>query len=127
MIGDKHQIRHITLSDDPLLPAGKYVFFDLYCTDPDCDCRKTMIHVLHEGNVASVVNYGWESPKFYCDWMGAGPDDEMAIEMSGVSIDFSSPNRVSPEGMLVLMNHLLDENWRHLIKSHYAEVRASLL
>lgn len=68
-----------------------------------------MIQILHEGNYVSLVNYGWESPKFYLRWLGNPDDRELAEEMSGVSIDLSSPDRVSREGIPQLMPQLMNE------------------
>jgi len=40
IIGDKHLLRTVTISEDPSLPDGEYTFIDTYCTDLKCDCRK---------------------------------------------------------------------------------------
>ena len=51
IIGDAHQVRTVTIRKDPLLPDGEYGFIDTYCADPDCDCRKTMIQVIHNEKI----------------------------------------------------------------------------
>lgn len=56
--------------------------------------------------------------------MGGDPDDEFARDMSGVSIDITSPDIVSREGMLILMKHLLDEKWISIIKENYRLIRS---
>jgi hypothetical protein len=128
LLGPGCRVRTIVLSDAPDLPDGEYTFIDTYCTDSACDCRKTIIQVMHGGQLVSVVNFGWESPKFYLRWLGGTPDmnRDLAEEMSGLSIDFASPDRVSRDGVLRLMNHLLDEKWVSLIQDHYRQVRAVL-
>lgn len=126
IIGDKHLVRTVTISDDPRLPSGEYRFIDYYCTDKACDCRKTIIQVFYQDGHVSTVNFGWEDEKFYTDWMRAGDDDEMAKEMSGLSCDWCSPDLVSPEGMLILMSHLMDENWISTLKKHYRLMREAL-
>lgn len=126
LLGPQCQVRTIVLADDNHLPDGEYTFVDTYCTDPGCDCRKTIIQVLLDGKLVSLVNFGWESPKFYLRWLGSATDRELAAEMSGVSIDFSSPDRVSRKGMLLLMNHLLDDKWTSLIKDHYRSIRTTI-
>lgn len=125
-IGDKHQVRAITITDNPMLPSGAYSFIDFYCTDKDCDCRKAIIFVYHQDQHVSTVNYGWENEKFHTDWMGAGDHDEVAREMSGLSLDWGSPDRVSPEGILNLMKHLMDEKWTSTLKNHYKLMRKEL-
>ena len=118
LLGPECQIRIITLAADPLLPDGEYAFIDSYCTDPECDCGKAMIDVYHEQELVSVVNFGWEKPQYYVDWLRSTPDDPMAREMSGLSIDFSSPDLVSREGMLKLCKRLMDDTWISRIKQN---------
>ncbi|MBF0202642.1 MAG: hypothetical protein HQK66_15340 [Desulfamplus sp.] len=70
IIGEAHQVRTVKIKQSPQLPDGEYSFVDTYCVDPECDCRKTMIQVMHNGKLVSVINYGWESATFYENWMG---------------------------------------------------------
>lgn len=80
-IGNEHQIRTVTLTDSPQLPGGECKFVDFYCIDRDCDCRKTMILVHHNGKNISTVNYGWENPSFYFKWLH-GHDRDLAFPAS---------------------------------------------
>lgn len=99
---------------------------ETYCTDPGCDCRKSMILVhLNERHV-STINFGWESPKFYARWYGAPLDARTLAEMKGPSIDLSSPNKVPPAAMLAFFSSLLDELYIDHIRSHYKRFRAAL-
>lgn len=125
-IGEKHRIRTITIRENPALPSGSYSFIDHYCTDKTCDCRKAVIQVFHQDEHVSTINYGWESEKFYTDWLKAGDDDEMAKEMSGLSIDWCSPDKVPREGMLALVKKLMDEKWIAILKNHYQLMRKEL-
>src|SRR5690606_34206682 len=119
-------VRSVILAKDPDLPDGEYNFLDTYCTDPTCDCRRTIILVMHGSQLVSRVNFGWESPEFYLRWLGSTADRDLAEEMSGPSIDFMSPDRVSREGMLRLMNHLLDDQWISRIKDNYRQIRSTI-
>lgn len=123
LLGPESQVRSVTLAADPYLPAGEYHFIDTYCSDNKCDCRKTIIQIFHDQKLVSIVSYGWESPKFYLRWLGSTRDVELAKEMSGVSIDSSSPDRVSSKGILLLINHLMDEKWIALLKENYRLIR----
>jgi hypothetical protein len=123
ILGPEHLMRSVVIADDPHLPSGEYSFIDTYCTDNTCDCRKTIIQIFHEKKLVSIVSYGWESPKFYLRWLKNTKDRVLAEEMSGLSIDFSSPDRVSPEGILLLVNHLLDEKWISILKENYRLIR----
>ena len=116
-------MRSVGIADDPHLPSGEYSFIDSYCTDNTCDCRKTIILIFHEKKHVSTVSYGWEKPKFYLRWLKNTKDRKLAEEMSGLSIDFASPDLVSPKGILLLVDHLLDEKWISMLKENYRLIR----
>ena len=126
LLGPDCRYRTITLGPDSYLPSGEYHFIDTYCTDNDCDCRKTIIQIFKDEKLVSIVSFGWESPKYYLQWLGSSRDVEWAKEMSGVSIDPSSPDLVSPDGILRLVNHLMDETWTSILKEHYRRIRKTI-
>ncbi len=123
-IGDAHQVRTVRIEQSSQLPDGEYSFIDMYCSEAKCDCRKTMIKVLHNEKFVSLINFGWESASFYEKWMGSGTNDDSFPSMSGANIDLSSPNLVSEEGILGLFNALLDEMWVAKFKRHYKDVKS---
>lgn len=127
IIGEKHQVRTVRITQNSQLPSGEYSFVDMYCSDPSCDCRKAMIQVLHNGVHVATINYGWESPEFYKKWMGGDKEDNEFSGMSGASIDFSSPNYVSGKGILGLFKSLLNDTWVAKMKYHYKEVKDAVL
>jgi hypothetical protein len=126
IIGEAHQVRTVSIKQSPQVPDGEYSFIDTYCTDPGCDCRKTMIQVMHNGKLVSIINYGWESAKFYENWMGSSTKDIPMPKMHGASIDIASPDLVSPDGILALFNALLNDIWIAKFKRHYDEVKAAM-
>ena len=126
VIGEAHQVRSVRIAGSPQLPDGEYSFLDLYCSDPDCDCRKTMIQVMHNGKLVSIINYGWEPAGFYKKWMGSSADDNLFPPMNGASIDLSSPNRVDEAGILSLFHALLNDLWVAKFKRHYKAVKAAV-
>ncbi len=126
-LGDAYKGAALNLRDHTILPDGHYRFVDLYCTDKKCDCRKTMIQVFHDGKHVSTLNYGWESPNFYCKWMGI-ENDPMAKDMSGLSVDFSSPGRLDQQAILELVENLIKSNidgdsWVSNIQKNYKLLR----
>ncbi len=123
ILGPECQIRTVSISADSYLPDGEYTFIDTYCTDNTCDCRKTIIQIIHDKKLVSVVSFGWESPTFYLRWLNSARLVELAKEMSGVSIDLTSRNLVSSHGILLLVNHLMDKNWISKIKENYRLIR----
>jgi hypothetical protein len=126
IIAEAHQVRTVKIAQSPALPDGEYSFIDTYCTDPGCDCRKTMIQVMHEGRLVSIINYGWESREFYRQWMGSTEERHPMPEMHGASIDITSPDLVSRNGVLALFSALLNEIWVAKFKRHYSEVKAAV-
>ena len=125
IIGKAHQVRTVSIKQSPQLPDGEYSFIDTYCADPGCDCRKTMIQVMHNGKLVSVINYGWESAKFYEKWMGSSAPDNPISKMHGASIDITSPDLVSRDGILALFNALLNDIWIAKFERHYNAVKAA--
>ena len=125
-------VRELEAVGLPGLPDGHYAFQDQYCIDPECDCRKTIIQVLHNHQVAVVLNYGWEQPEWYLNWLtdgGRNPaenDQELADGMSGVSIDTFSPDRVDCHKVLEQFNSMLDDAWIAEIKNNYRLVKEAV-
>lgn len=126
LIGDKHQLRSITLRGHSKAMDGSYTFLDTYCTDEECDCRKAMIHVLRNGVAVSIINFGWEPLAFYKKWYGKAGSHKDAVDFKGPSIDISSPDLVDGEEVLTLFARLLDDAWIEKMKEHYRLFRLEL-
>ncbi|MGJ8640345.1 MAG: hypothetical protein ACSHYA_13235, partial [Opitutaceae bacterium] len=43
-----------------------------------------------------------------------------------LSLNHYSPNLIDPKGVLILVNHLLDDDWVARLKRHYSLVRKKL-
>ncbi len=80
---------------------------------------------MHNGRLVAILNYGWESTAFYEKWMGHKENEDSFPSMNGVTIDLSSPNLVSEEGILGLFNALLNDMWIAKFKRHYKKVNAA--
>ena len=128
IIGDMHQVRSVSIRQSPKLPDGEYGFVDTYCNDSKCDCRKTMIQVMLNGKLVSIINYGWESKAYYKNWIGGDEDDddEFVSGMHGASIDISSPNLVDENAILELFNALKNDMWISKFKFYYNEVKTTI-
>jgi len=81
---------------------------------------------MHDGKLVSIINYGWESPEFYRDWIGESAKDSFMPEMSGASIDMTSPDLVNPDALLALFSSLLNEEWITRFKRHYGKVKSAV-
>ena len=65
------ETRSVTVTRTSDLPDGEYGFIELYCNEPDCDCRRVMVVVLRPETgwkFWAAINYGWESVDFYQKW-----------------------------------------------------------
>lgn len=124
IIGNDHQVRTVAIALNPHIFGGEYRFIDTYCSESGCDCRKSMIQVLHNDKLVSIINYGWESAAFYKNWMKSDENDATMPSMTGASVDISSPNLVDPAGVLSLFNALLDDNWAAKFKLHYKKFKS---
>ena len=89
----KRETRTITISEGypGNLPKGEYGVLEYYCASPDCDCRRVMLHVHFEqsGDFVAVINFGWESKRFYEKWLG-NDDKDWIHELKGPSLNTAS-------------------------------------
>lgn len=52
--------------EEPSPPQGSYSLVELYCPDPNCDCRKANISITdEEGDECCSFQIGWEDAAFY--------------------------------------------------------------
>lgn len=42
------------------LPSGDYLFVEMYCEDPDCDCQRLWLRVAHNysDGACATIGYG---------------------------------------------------------------------
>lgn len=68
-----------------LPPAGQYAFIELFCSDPDCDCRNVMIYVFHVEKQQQVtqLRFCWEKQSYY-DRIGL----DFRTDLPAVFVDF---------------------------------------
>lgn len=59
------ECRTIRPFNNPQLPEGTFLFRELYCTEPDCDCRRVLlqVHWTERREVSATINYGFEPCK----------------------------------------------------------------
>ena len=70
----KNETRTVTLTRDYLsLPAGDYTYFEMFCDEPGCDCRRVFLQVVCNAiqeDPLAVIAYGWEMREYYVNWFG---------------------------------------------------------
>jgi hypothetical protein len=128
-IADK-ETRVVTIIDQAImgLPLGIYALIDLYCTDPDCDCRNVYIHVVTKEfpRPIATITYGWEDLSYYKEWMGVGEEDEMLIEFKGPALaTFASQSQFARKWLGIFEDILkTDKEYANRFQRHYQLVKA---
>jgi hypothetical protein len=136
----KEETRQIAiLNESGELPQGRYLLMELFCTDPECDCRRVFINVYHveSEQLMAVIAYGWEDRQFYREWFSQdipGMDDILTEEMSGMIDELKGPalNTASPQSEFapVLLDEvetvLEDEEYVERIEQHYQMFKNSI-
>ena len=118
----KSETRSATVLDHPHLPADEYGLIEMFCTEPNCDCRRVMFSIYgrnHEKELLAVVAYGWESAQFYADWYGDG-DPRIMRALQGPELNVGSPQSPLAPVLLELVTEILqDKTYVDRIKQHY--------
>ncbi|MBL8227316.1 MAG: hypothetical protein JNL98_02515 [Bryobacterales bacterium] len=115
------------LSDGPI-PAGEYGFFELYCDEAGCDCRRVIICVLRPetgwNKVWATIGYGWEKPEYYRRW--AGPEAD-PFEMKGPSLDeLNEQSQYAPALLEFFRSMTESQDYVARLKRHYEMFRDSV-
>lgn len=121
------ETRFARIQGEPGIPDGEYAFLELYCDDPDCDCRRVLIDVVAEKTgtkIWATINYGWESPSYYETWT---ENKEDAEAMSGAVLDPLNPQTRYSKAFLNLF-HLMIEDRAYVerLKRHYRMFKREL-
>lgn len=122
-----NETRVIKIADSRLgIKPGDYFFMELYCVDKDCDCRRAMIQVTDpSGTVYATLSYGWESLKFYQDWMYG--DRETAREIAGINLYELQPQSSYARKFLDIFREMLtDQTLAERYQRHYSLFKAAV-
>lgn len=123
------ETRVVTIIDQAItgLPLGAYALIDLYCTDPDCDCRNVYIHVVHKGfpDPIATITYGWENLSYYKKWMGGEERDDIHRQFKGPSLAIAARQSQFANQWLRIVEDILqtDKAYANRIERHYHLVK----
>lgn len=104
------------------LPADDYMFLELYCPQPDCDCHRTMltIHAKKRQTIVATINFGWESHAFYENFAGS-TEKNLIASLKGPSL--SKGNRQSELAdkvlQMVCITSLERKSYVEQLQRHY--------
>lgn len=119
--GREMLVLHIQQRGLPL-PPGEYGFFEWFCEDAGCDCRRALLQVIspqHPGRILATINYGWESVAFYTDWMHG--DAEAGRDITSASLDPLNPQSELADALLEGFREYLrrDPYYSQQLQRHY--------
>ena len=127
----ERETRSVTLlcRSDAGLPAGDYGFLEMFCDEPQCDCRRVFFYVIssRRRDVEAVIAYGWESREFYARWM-RDDDPSTIAALKGPSLNLCSPQSKIAPAILDLFRNLLlrDQAYMDRVKNHYRMFRTKI-
>ena len=123
------ETRTVTTLESARLPAGSYTLIEMYCDEPDCDCRRVFFSVASSttSQIETVIAYGWESPEFYARWMG-DDDPETVQSLKGPILNLGSAHSNLAPALLDLVQTVVlqDDHYIARLKSHYAMFREAI-
>lgn len=110
------------MRDDDIVPKGSYGLIEMYCDDPDCDCRRVFLEVFdwEKGISIAYIAYGWESKEFYREWLRM--DNPTVIrELQGPILNDGSPQSKHAPAFLKLVKDVVlsDPAYMERLKRHY--------
>lgn len=121
-IAEKETRTMTIIRDDDVIPKSSYGLVELYCNDPDCDCRRVFFDIYDwgRGKSMAIIAYGWESAEFYRKWLRSD-DPEIIRELKGPSLNIGSPQSEFAPAFLNLIRSavLNDPLYIARLKRHY--------
>jgi len=102
------------------LPNAEFAFFESYCDESNCDCRRVLINVIEKDDeeIKAVISYGWENIEYYKKRIG---DSNSAIEATIPFLDPLFKQTEIAENLLELFKDIIltDEKYIARLKNHY--------
>lgn len=102
------------------LPAGTYLFLEMFCNEKGCDCRRVFFQVMLDEKPVAVIAWGWESAAFYKKWMHGGTSKDIKM-LQGPILNLGSPETALSTVVLDLFKQILlpDPVYTDRVKRHY--------
>ncbi|MCI5164563.1 MAG: hypothetical protein D3903_00385 [Candidatus Electrothrix sp. GM3_4] len=127
----ERETRSVTLFDHSEfnLPPADYAFLEMFCDEPDCDCRRVFFSVIssREEDIKAVIAWGWEDQVFYTTWL-RDSDPNVIKELMGPALNSASPQSDLAPALLKVFQEVLlpDTAYVERVKRHYAMFRATV-
>jgi hypothetical protein len=125
----EQETRSLTVTRETEVLAGTYLLMELYCADPDCDCRRVFLDTVsvEENETVAVIAYGWEDREYYEDWFGMDMP-QMIDELKGPTLNLASPQSEYALSLLkTIEKQVLDDDaYVDRIQNHYQMFKNSI-
>jgi hypothetical protein len=112
------EVRTATVFNNPELPPDTYAFTELYCVEPDCDCRRVMLNVIakRSNKHLASINHAFDAP-----------DDDAPVPEQ-TFLDPLNPQSRYSEALLELFQTvvLADARYRARLERHYRMVKEAV-
>ena len=107
------ETRTITTLDGRFgLPPDRYVFVELYCIEPRCDCRRVMlqVHAERARHLVATINHAFETPTDF-------PEPQTFLD------PLNPQSNHADAAMDLFLRVVLDEVYRDRLERHYRIVK----
>jgi SEC-C motif len=125
----EYETRAVTVPDNDCVPRGEYGLVDSYCDEADCDCRRVFLSVYssEQRKPVAVIAFGWESEKFYKEWMGSS-DPKIIKDLKGPVLNMASPQSKFASNWLKFITDVVlkDKQYVERLKRHYQMFRQKI-
>ena len=110
------ETRFITILNDPVIPDDQYILVEVYCPDPNCNCRRVQLKVIAKENTKQgelvTISFGFERDK----------------ELAGPYIDPLNPRCSYAGALFKIVAPMLEKDSQYVdrLKSHYHMVKQAV-
>lgn len=105
-------------------PPGTYAFMEMFCAEPDCDCRNAIISVgrVDEQGATAVaqLRFCWEDEQYY---QSIDFDFDMIPSLPGVGSDIMSPSSPYLPNFISCFEMLCQENGQPFSSSYVTRIK----
>ena len=110
------------------LPEGDYNFIELFCDDPECDCRNVVIEVIVKGEEKplATMRYGWEDFEYYQKFIGANELNDEVIDCKAAALIGEKQSEHADLLLRIFKDFLRDEGYQKRLALHYHKFKEEL-
>lgn len=108
--------------------GGEYAYFEYYCDEIGCDCRRVILEVIGRKDpdrVLATIGFGWEKESFYRKKMPWNPDEARGT-ISGELDPLCKQSEFAPAFLQLFQDGVLNESYRLRLRRHYRMFKEEL-